>query len=66
MDNKKKAAAMAAVFTYIKSSEEYAMHLAAEAEAATADTTQPARMTGPALPAGPVNVWGLAGRQEIM
>lgn len=62
MDKKKKAAAMAAVFAHIKSSEEvYAMQMAAEAEADAA-----AQMAAPAQGPGLANVWGMAGRQEIM
>lgn len=57
MDKKKLAAAMAGVFAYIKTGEEYAMYLAAEAKAA-----EPRPEPVPPAP----NVWGMGGRQSQM
>ncbi len=57
MDNKKMAAAMAAVFTYIKTQEE-----------AMAAALPPDPLPEPPKPQ-PIphfNVWGLSGRQAIM
>ncbi len=58
MEKKKLAAAMAAVYTYIRTGEEAA---AAQAQAADAGS-QPA---APA-PVAAMNLWGLSGRQAIM
>ncbi|MEH0018828.1 MAG: hypothetical protein V6Z89_04195 [Desulfobacter sp.] len=57
MENKKLAAAMAAVCMFIKTGEE-----AAAAQAAT----QPAPEPPATAPAAQINVWGLSGRQAIM
>ena len=59
MDQKKKmAAVVAAVTAYIKSEEEaLCMPSAAQGEGASAKAT---------APAGPVNLWGLSGRQTLM
>ena len=59
MNQKKKmAAAIAAVSAYIQSEEEaLCLQAAAPAEA---------DRKGPSAPAGPVNLWGLSGRQALM
>ena len=58
MDPKKKmAAAIAAVTAYIQSEEE-ALVLQANAPAET--------QRKPPVPAAPVNLWGLSGRQALM
>jgi hypothetical protein len=59
MDQKKKmAAAIAAVSAYIQSEEEaLCLQAAAPSEAPP---------KGPSAPAGPVNLWGLSGRQTQM
>ncbi|WDP92603.1 MAG: hypothetical protein HUN04_23925 [Desulfobacter sp.] len=59
MDNKKLAAAMAAVYMYIRTGEEAA---AASMPAPADPVPEPA---GP-QPVANINVWGLAGRQAIM
>ena len=53
---KKMAAAMAAVMTYIKSEEEMVL-----AQAAAGGGVQPA-----ARPSVAINLWGLSGRQAMM
>ena len=61
MDEKKLAAATAAVFAHIKTGEEaYAAQLAAEAQAG-----QSAGRTA-GQPVAMANAWGLSGRQAIM
>ncbi|HCY83998.1 MAG TPA: hypothetical protein DHV36_02565 [Desulfobacteraceae bacterium] len=56
MDKKKMAAAMAAVYMYIRTGEEAAAAAQANAEP-----------VAPPKPPGPMgNVWGLSGRQAIM
>ena len=61
MDKKKLAAAMAAVFAYIKTSEEAAAYSAAEISEAVQDIpAQPQQVT--ALQ----NIWGISGRQAHM
>lgn len=57
MDKKKMAAAMAAVYMYIRTGEE----AAAAAAQADAEPVAP-----PAPPAAMGNVWGLSGRQAMM
>ena len=61
MDKKKLAAAMSAVFTYIKTSEEAAAFNAAQAFA-------PVNEVGSQLHQimQPVNIWGISGRQAHM
>lgn len=56
MDNKKTAAAMSAVMAYIRTQEEMAAMQGA--------SPQEPEPKGPA--AGPVNLWGLNGRQAQM
>ena len=56
MNEKKKAAAIAAVIDYIKTEEEAIMMQAAEAP------VEPA--AAPAVP--PAGLWGISGRQEMM
>ena len=61
MDNKKLAAATAAVFTYIKTQEEAAYF------AAAVPAPEEAVGASPALgPQTPFNVWGTAGRNDQM
>ncbi|THB76051.1 MAG: hypothetical protein D3926_18860 [Desulfobacteraceae bacterium] len=61
MENKKLAAAVAAVFTYIKTQEE----AAAMAAAPAAQAVDPAAMAAPVvLPRQ--NLWGQSGRQAHM
>ncbi len=60
MEDKKLAAATAAVFTYIKTGEEalaMQMHLPQE------DLPEPVQ---PAGPMSPLNLWGISGRQNMM
>ena len=61
MDKKKLAAAMSAVFTYIKTSEEAAAFNAAQVFA-------PVNEVGSQLHQimQPVNIWGISGRQAHM
>ncbi|MCG8686457.1 MAG: hypothetical protein MI892_16380 [Desulfobacterales bacterium] len=59
MDKKKMAAAMAAVYTYIRTGEEAA---AAAAQAPQEPAAQPSPPSGTVQ----MNVWGLSGRQAIM
>jgi len=54
---KKKAAAIAAVMSYIKSEEEMAL-----AQAAAGRGGEPAAVRPPAA----INLWGLSGRQAMM
>ena len=54
---KKKAAAIAAVMTYIKSEEEMVL---AQAAAGRSGVQPPAR------PPAAINLWGLSGRQAMM
>jgi len=56
MNEKKKAAAMAAVINYIKTAEEAIMMQAAQAP------VEPA--AAPAAP--PTGLWGISGRQDMM
>ncbi|WP_022667588.1 hypothetical protein [Desulfospira joergensenii] len=58
-DKKKLAAAMAAVFAYMKTNEEAAAMQAAQ----DGQAREPEPLQGP--PAAP-NVWGMAGRQSMM
>ena len=59
LEDKKLAAAMAAVFTYIKTHEEAAAMQAAQAQAIP--EPEPVKAPG-AMP----NVWGISGRQAMM
>ncbi len=59
MDKKKMVAAMAAVYTYIRTGEEAA---AAAAQAPQEAAAKPSPPSGTAQ----MNVWGLSGRQAIM
>lgn len=61
MDKKKMAAAMAAVYMYIRTGEEAAAMAAAQAPA----EDQPAAPEAPAA-AVMANVWGMTGRQAMM
>ncbi len=60
MDKKKLAAAMAAVFAYVKTSEEAAVYPAGQVSAPVPDV---ALNTQVILPG---NVWGMSGRQTHM
>lgn len=61
MDKKKIAAAMAAVLTYIKTSEE-----AAAFNAQTAFDPVEEKALTPAMVMQPNNIWGMSGRQTHM
>jgi hypothetical protein len=61
MDNKKMAAAISAVMTYIKTSEEAAAYCAAEAPETLGAAPVVVQQILP-----PQNAWGLSGRQTQM
>ncbi len=62
MDNKKRAAAMAAVYAHIKTSEERnAQTLAEQGDAAGAGS-----FVGPGFSGSVPNIWGMTGRQSLM
>jgi len=61
MDKKKLAAAMAAVFAYVKTSEEAVVYSAGQTVAPTTDVA----LDTPCLQQ-PNNVWGMSGRQTHM
>lgn len=62
MDNKKIAAAIAAVYACIRTGEEAAAYAAAQA----ADTGQADAAQTMGAPARPFNTWGITGRQNQM
>ena len=62
MENKKLAAATAAVFTYIKTQEEAAFY-AASADPAPEAVVEAAPI---GVPHAPFNAWGAAGRNDQM
>ena len=61
MDKKKLAAAMSAVFTYIKTSEEAAAFNAAQALEPVGEVESQLHQI-----MQPVNIWGISGRQAHM
>ncbi len=60
IESQKKAAAISAVFGYIRSQEDAAVPRISMAEAAAEPLVELSK------PAGPVKMWGLSGRQDIM
>ncbi len=62
MDNKKRAAAMAAVYAHIKTSEECQAQLLAE----QGDAAGAGSFVGPGFSGPGPNIWGMTGRQSLM
>jgi hypothetical protein len=60
IESQKTAAAISAVFGYLRSQEDAAVPPMSMAEPAAETLVEPSK------PAGPVKMWGLSGRQDIM